>query len=173
MPNLRRPKLKSPRANAAEGVAQAELKRADSLFKRAKELIAKEVMTQEEFEQREATFEVADANLKKAKSEILAADALVLKAQATREEAKINFDYTLVRSKLKGQVEKTRVEKGNLVDGMEATHLTTVVQFDPIYATFSIPDLTFDESQTPGTRQERRRPGQQTFGQNLHWPRDR
>ena len=59
-------------------------------------------------------------------------------AKAILEEAKLNLSYTEVRAPISGQVGRNLVSVGNLVGASDKTHLTTIVQFDPIWAYFSL-----------------------------------
>lgn len=125
-------------ANASLAVANAELKRADEQFKTAQRLVQRNALSREEYDNREAAFGVAKAEVERANSEILSAKARVAKAEAAKADATIDLRYTTVESPIDGQVDKTNVYVGNLVGDGEATHLTTVVNFDPMFATFSI-----------------------------------
>lgn len=125
-------------ADASLAVGTAELKRAEEQFKTAERLVQRNALSREEYDNREAAYGIAKAEVARAKSEILAAKARVAKAEATKKDATIDLDYTTVVSPITGQVDKTNVYVGNLVGNGEATHLTTVVQYDPMFATFSI-----------------------------------
>jgi RND family efflux transporter MFP subunit len=70
------------------------------------------------------------------------AQAQVSAAEAAIEEAQLNLKYTRIYSPMAGRVGKTLVYAGNLVGDNEATHLTTVMSYDPIYANFSIDEPT-------------------------------
>ena len=59
-------------------------------------------------------------------------------AKAVLEEAKLNLSYTKVRAPISGQVGRNLVSVGNLVGVGDKTHLTTIVQYDPIWAYFSL-----------------------------------
>ncbi len=54
--------------------------------------------------------------------------------------AELNLSYTSVMSPLKGKVGRTLKEVGALVDDGSNSLLTTVVQVDPMYVIFSIPE---------------------------------
>src|SRR5690606_10887054 len=62
--------------------------------------------------------------------------AAVLKgAEAELRQAKLNLEFTGIRSPVTGRVSDARVTMGNLITGggTEPTLLTTVVSLDPIY----------------------------------------
>lgn len=63
------------------------------------------------------------------------AAAILKGAEAELREAKLDLEFTEIRSPITGRVSDARVTKGNLVTGggTEPTLLTTVVSLDPIY----------------------------------------
>lgn len=63
------------------------------------------------------------------------AAAIVKAAEAELQQAKLDLEFTEIRSPITGRVSDARVTKGNLVTGggTDPTLLTTVVSLDPIY----------------------------------------
>ncbi len=74
----------------------------------------------------------------KAKAERDTSQAAVAAARAVLEEANLNLSYTEVRAPINGRIGRNLVSVGNLVGSGEAAHLTTLVQYDPIWALFSL-----------------------------------
>lgn len=111
-------------ATAALDAAKVVLNRAQIEYDRQEKLLAQEATTEDKFTL--------------AKAERDAGEAQVLAAQAELDQAELNLKYTEIRSPITGRVGKTLVKAGNLVGETEATHLTTVVSYEPIYANFSI-----------------------------------
>jgi len=72
----------------------------------------------------------AQATFKQAEAEVAA-------AQAGVEAARINLEYATVRAPISGRVGRSLVTEGALVGEGEATHLTTIQQIEPIYASFT------------------------------------
>jgi RND family efflux transporter MFP subunit len=64
--------------------------------------------------------------------------AAVMEAQAARDLAKLNLEYTKVVAPFNGRIDRRLVDPGNLVGAGEFTHLATINQIDPIYAYFTI-----------------------------------
>ena len=114
------------RAEAELARMRARLQLARAQATRAKKLIEKRVISEDEFDERVA----ADAQ---AKADIRAAEAAV-------RVAKLNLEFTEVRSPIDGRAGRALVRPGNLVSGGEmipdATLLTTVVSLDPVYVYF-------------------------------------
>ncbi|MGH7260703.1 MAG: efflux RND transporter periplasmic adaptor subunit [Nitrospiraceae bacterium] len=118
-------------AELARVRARAQLTRAQAM--RAKRLVEKRVISEDEYDERMA----AEAQ---AKADIRAAEAAVA-------VAKLNLEYTEVRSPIDGRAGRALVTPGNLVSGGEmipdATLLTTVVSLDPVYVYFEGDEQTY------------------------------
>lgn len=95
-------------------------------------------VTQADIDNRVADLAIATASVDGAKAAQVSADSQLAAAQAALAEARLDLSYTEVRSPISGRVGRTLVDVGNLVGANETTHLTTVVQYDPIYAYYTI-----------------------------------
>jgi RND family efflux transporter MFP subunit len=111
--------LKHAKAELARARTQAELARSEG--ERAKRLIAKHAISQEEFDARTAGNEQAAAN--------------VAAAEAAVDGAALDLSFTQVRAPIDGLVGRAEVTAGNFVSAGQ-TLLTTVVSIDPIYVAF-------------------------------------
>jgi len=108
------------RAVANQEQAEAQLKLAQIDYKRTEALRQKSVVSPEEFDQKAASLQQAEASVRS--------------AQAARDSAALNLDFTRITSPLTGRVSNERVTAGNLVTaGGADTVLTTVVSVDPFY----------------------------------------
>jgi RND family efflux transporter MFP subunit len=74
-------------------------------------------------------------------------------AVATRDQAQLNLDYCNVTTPIEGRVERTIVKLGNLVGDDGATHLTTVVSYNPIHVYFNISERALLEAAKKRSRQ--------------------
>jgi len=104
--------------------AIAELAHAQAELKRSSELVTKGFVSQSEHLRRETKRDVAQA-------------AIALKT-AQVNSAEIQLSYTQVKAPISGRISKNYVDVGNLVGEGEATLLTTVTQYRPIYAYFHL-----------------------------------
>ncbi len=127
-----------PRPYQAElARAEAELERARSAaalaasdVQRAGKLVKAQAISREEYDSRTS----AEAQ----------GGATVRAAEAAVETARLNLNWTRVRSPISGRVSNAMVTPGNLVEaGPPATLLTTVVSLDPMYLYFDSDEQTY------------------------------
>ena len=64
--------------------------------------------------------------------------AAVMAAEANRDLAKLNLDYTMVTAPFDGRIGRRLVDPGNLVGAGEFTSLARVNQINPLYVYFTI-----------------------------------
>jgi len=101
--------------------AKVRLENAEREANRTGQLLANRAISTEEAEARDARFKEAKAAL--------------LAAQAARDTAKLDLDYTEIRAPVDGRVSRALVTAGNYVSGIPgaASILTTIVSVDPVY----------------------------------------
>ncbi len=104
--------------------AKAKLNRAQTELNRAEQLIKKNYISKTEHLRRKTERDVAQATIG-------------LKEAKVRS-AEIQLEYTRVVAPISGRVSRNRVDIGNLVGESEATLLTTVTQYKPMYAYFHL-----------------------------------
>ena len=114
-------KAEFDRTNAEREGAQVRLKNAEREAGRTKQLLANNAISTEEAEARQSRFQEARAAL--------------LAAEAARDSAKLDLEYTEVRAPINGRVSRELMTAGNYVSGIagNATMLTTLVSVDPVY----------------------------------------
>lgn len=117
---------------------QAELARAEAELVRANtklDLSQRDLARAEELIQSQSISQQGYEQLTSGRQD---SDAAVQAAQAAVLTARLNLDYTKIRSPINGRTSRAEVTAGNLVTGGGAgsTLLTTVVSLDPIYAYF-------------------------------------
>jgi len=117
--------------------AQAQLELADSNFSRAEDLQKKGVISPQDYETQAANKNQASASL--------------LANQAALETAKLNLEFTQVRSPIDGRTSTYSYTIGNLISGGDTTStgiLTSVVSLDPMYVYFNVEErglLAYEE----------------------------
>jgi len=122
--DLDRAQAQLEQARTAADLAAREVARAEKLVK-------VQAISREEFDSRTS----AQAN----------SVAAVRAAEAAVETARLNLEWTQVRSPIAGRVSRAEVTEGNLVQAgpPDATLLTTVVSLDSIYLYFDSDEQTY------------------------------
>ena len=105
---------------------RALLDRANEQEKRYKDLLAKNFISADAYEQVRTNAETAKATV--------AAD------EAAIESARLSLEYCTIRSPVTGYAGRIQIQQGNLVKANDVNSLVTVNQIVPIYASFSIPE---------------------------------
>ena len=111
-------------AIAAVTVAESQLKLAEATSQRMDSAVKTNAVSELEALEARATRDAAKATL--------------AERQAALARVKLDLEYTTIRAPLAGLVGRRLVDLGNLVGSGENTLLTTIVQFDPIYADFDM-----------------------------------
>lgn len=146
-PELYQAKLAAAQAELVS--AKAQLKRAQAELNRVDELIKKSFISKTEYLQLKTERDVAQATIG-------------LKSAAV-QSAKIQLSYTRVTAPISGRISRNAVDIGNLVGEGEATLLTTVTQYQPMYAYFHLNErdllrlmkLSSEKAQQLGHNQEK------------------
>lgn len=121
--------LNQAEANLARDKAQ--LGRAGLDLQRYTELSQKNFASRQTYETARATAESAQATV--------AAD------QAAVDQAKINLEYTQIRSPIDGLTGNLLINVGNIVKAEDTPALVVINQVQPIYVSFSIPEQNLPE----------------------------
>jgi multidrug efflux system membrane fusion protein len=120
--------LNQAEAALARARSQAEL--AHSEGKRAKSLLENHYISQEDYDRRIAAEAQSDADVRA--------------AEAALETARLNLEFTEIRSPINGRISRAFVTRGNLVTSEPTpTLLTQVVSLDPIYVYFDGDEQTY------------------------------
>lgn len=114
-------------AEAELAAAQAQLERAQTEYERAEKLFKKKAGT--------------EMDVVKWRGEQAVASAAIQSAQAKIDRAMLNLGYTRVTAPISGRVGRNRVDVGNLVGEGEATVLTDITDYDPMYVYFNLNEL--------------------------------
>lgn len=138
--------------------AKAELKRAQAELERADKLIEKNYISKTDHLRRKTERDVAQASIGLKKAKV--------------HSAEIQLEYTQVTAPISGRIGRNLVDIGNLVGEGEATLLTTITQYKPMYVYFhlnerdllSLMQLRDKESKEAGHDSDK------TSDQELHIP---
>jgi len=111
-------------ARAELAAAEAQVRRAGIESQRAKNLYKKKAGSEADVVRWRGDLEVAGAEVKR--------------AQATLDQAQLDLNYTEVVAPISGRVGRNRVDVGNFVGSGDATVLTEITEFNPMYAYFNL-----------------------------------
>ncbi len=114
-------------AEATISQYRAQLQYAESQLTRYSKLIQEDAAAQSDVDNWRFQRDNAAANLRA--------------AEAQRDLAKLNLNYTLVTAPFDGRMDRRLVDPGNLVGSGSSTVLAQINQIDPIYVYFNISDL--------------------------------
>jgi multidrug efflux system membrane fusion protein len=116
-------KAEYDRAEGNVAQIEAHMRRLNKEYDRARTLLIKRSISQEEYDRYESDFKETEANL-----EI---------ARANRDLAKLNLDWTEVLAPSAGLLSRRMVDPGNLIKA-DDTVLTSIVTQDPMYVYFDV-----------------------------------
>lgn len=139
-------------AKAAEEVANARKRSAEAVLKQAQAKAANDQaqynraaraaqsggVTAAELDELRTKYQNSVAEIDVAQASIESAVSEIAAAKATVRQEELDLGYTKITSPIKGRVGQEVVDIGNLVGAGESTLLTNVIQYDPIYVTFTI-----------------------------------
>jgi membrane fusion protein, multidrug efflux system len=108
------------------GVEQAKLDDAKRQYQRVAKLVEGKLVSQQQLDTAQSTLEIAQASVRS--------------AEAALKSAQIDLDYTEVRAPISGLTSKEVRSEGSLITaGTDSSLLTRIVQIDPLYIDFSVP----------------------------------
>lgn len=116
--------LKQAEAQALRDVANRD--QATSQEKRYQELLEKNFVSKEAYAQYRTNAQTADATSKA--------------SQAALENARLNLEYTVIRSPVDGYVGRALLQAGNMVKANDTQALVVINQVRPVYVSFAIPE---------------------------------
>ena len=87
---------------------------------------------------------IAEQTLATQKATVAQLKATVDFDRAQADAAKVNLDYTTIRSPISGRTGLRLVDPGNIVQTTDATGLVVINQIDPISVVFTLPEEKFE-----------------------------
>lgn len=116
--------LKQSEAQALRDVASRD--QAASQERRYQELLEKNFVSKDAYAQYRTNAQTAEATSKA--------------SQAALENAKLNLEYTVIRSPIDGYVGRALLQAGNMVKANDTVSLVVINQVRPVYVSFAIPE---------------------------------
>ncbi len=131
--------LDAAQANLAQ--SKAALDFAKIQFGRVKDLVESRAIARQDYDTRKNAVDVGEAQVKQ--------------NEAAVDAARLNLDYTSIRSPIDGRAGHRLVDPGNVVTA-NTTTLLTIERMDPIYADFTVTETDFSEVQRNEAKHELR-----------------
>ncbi|MBM4441578.1 MAG: efflux RND transporter periplasmic adaptor subunit [Candidatus Rokubacteria bacterium] len=157
----RRAEVSQAQANLARDLAQQQWAAAQE--KRYGELLGKELIAREQYEQIRTNAAAMEASVRAVRAAEENARAAVAAAQAAVDHARLQLSYTRIHAPSDGRTGNLVGQRGNLVKANDGEPLVVIAQVTPIYASFGVPEHqlgTIRKHQGPGgLKTEARVPG--------------
>ena len=129
--------LGQAQANLAKDAATARY--AESQATRYAELFKEGIISRDQSEQLRANADAASQAVIADNASIESARANIEATKAAVENAKVQLNYTNIRSPIDGRTGNLSVKQGNVVTA-NTVELVTINKIEPIYVTFSVPE---------------------------------
>jgi multidrug efflux system membrane fusion protein len=127
--------LDAAEANLAQSRAALDFARIQ--FARVQDLVESKAIARQDYDTRKNAVDVGEAQVKQ--------------NQAAVESARLNLEYTSIRSPIDGRAGHRLVDVGNVVTANSST-LLSIERLDPIYADFTVTENDFSEVQRHTSR---------------------
>jgi multidrug efflux system membrane fusion protein len=134
----RRAEVSQARANLARDLANQEWAMAQE--KRYRELLDKELVAREQYEQIRTNASAMEASVRANRAAEENAQAAVAAGQAAVDNARLMLSYTKIYAPIDGRTGNLIGQRGNLVKANDDNPLVVIAQIHPIYATFGVPE---------------------------------
>ena len=150
--NQKQAEVTQAEANLARDLAQLDNARVQE--ERYRELVRRELIAREQYDQVRTNFSALQATVQadraavdNAKASARAAEAMVDNAKAAIaaneamvDTARLQLAYTTIRAPMDGRTGNLLVQAGNVVKGNDDNPLVVIAQVRPIYVSFSVPE---------------------------------
>lgn len=141
--------LNRDRALLAQAQAQLARDRANADYAkgvsgRQVQLAERGIVSKDQLDQSNAASNAADAAVNADRAAVESAKAQIVAQEALVDGAKLQLNYTVIRSPIAGRTGTVTVKAGNLANANSA-ELLTITQIEPVFVTFSMPALQLPE----------------------------
>jgi multidrug efflux system membrane fusion protein len=147
--NQRRAEVKQ--AEAAVERDTAQLANAKVQESRYRELVAKELIAREQYDQLNTNMAAMQATVEADKAAVENARAALQAAQANVDNAKLQLGYTTLRAPIEGRTGNLLVQNGNILKANDDNPIVVINQVHPIYVSFAVPEQHLTEIKKYGS----------------------
>ena len=125
-------------ANLERDAAQLENARVQE--RRYRDLVAKELIAREQYDQFRTNLSTVEATIQADRAAIENAKASARAAQALVDNAGLQLAYTAIRAPIDGRTGNVMVQLGNVVKGNDDNPIVVINEVHPIYVSFAVPE---------------------------------
>lgn len=130
--------LKQAQAALERDQAQLEMSRVQE--RRYAELLRRELIAREQYEQLKTNWSAMGATVEADRAAIENVRAAIRADQAALDNARLNLGYTTIRAPIDGRAGNVLVQVGNVVKGNDENPIVVINQIQPIYLSFAVPE---------------------------------
>ena len=132
-------------AQAAVERDSAQLENARVQERRYRELVAKELIAREQYDQLNTNMAAMEATVEADKAAVENARAALQAAQANVDNARLQLAYTTIHAPIDGRTGNLLVQNGNILKANDDNPIVVINQVHPIYVSFSVPEQHLGE----------------------------
>jgi multidrug efflux system membrane fusion protein len=147
--NQRQAEVRQAQATVERDTAQLANARVQE--SRYRELVAKELIAREQYDQLNTNLEAMRATVDADKAAVENARAALQAAQANVDNAKLQLGYTTIRAPIEGRTGNLLVQNGNILKANDDNPIVVINQIHPIYVSFAVPEQHLTEIKKYGS----------------------
>src|SRR5437016_9645404 len=136
--NQRQAEVRQAQATVERDTAQLANARVQE--RRYRELVAKELIAREQYDQLNTNMAAMEATVEADKAAVENARAALQAAQANVDNARLQLGYTTIRAPIDGRTGNLLVQNGNIVKANDDNPIVVINQVHPIYVSFAVPE---------------------------------
>jgi membrane fusion protein, multidrug efflux system len=147
--NQRQAEVRQAQATVERDTAQLANARVQE--SRYRELVAKELIAREQYDQLNTNLAAMQATVDADKAAVENARAALQAAQANVDNAKLQLGYTTIRAPIEGRTGNLLVQNGNILKANDDNPIVVINQIHPIYVSFAVPEQHLTEIKKYGS----------------------
>src|SRR6267143_2175093 len=136
--NQRQAEVRQAQATVERDTAQLANSRVQE--RRYRELVAKELIAREQYDQLNTNMAAMEATVEADKAAVENARAALQAAQANVDNTRLQLGYTTIRAPIDGRTGNLLVQNGNILKANDDNPIVVINQVHPIYVSFAVPE---------------------------------
>src|SRR5438093_1061268 len=136
--NQRQAEVRQAQATVERDTAQLANARVQE--RRYRELVAKELIAREQYDQLNTNMAAMEATVEADKAAVENARAALQAAQANVDNARLQLGYTTIGAPIDGRTGNLLVQNGNILKANDDNPIVVINQIHPIYVSFAVPE---------------------------------